>query len=67
MSNHGLEKGGDLPRRRRAARLSLLAVTLFGLTLAFLLAAAWIAVRENPADIVGSSRSAPTTTSRPSR
>jgi len=42
-----------LPRRRRVARLSLLAVALIGLTLILLVAAAWIATREDPGDTVG--------------
>jgi hypothetical protein len=43
----------ELPRRRRVARLSLLAVALIALTLILLVVAAWIALREDPGDIVG--------------
>ncbi len=42
-----------LPRRRRVARLSLLAVALIALTLILLVVAARIALREDPGDIVG--------------
>jgi cellulose synthase/poly-beta-1,6-N-acetylglucosamine synthase-like glycosyltransferase len=43
----------ELPRRRRVARLSLLAVALIALTLLLLVLAAWVALREDPKDIVG--------------
>src|SRR3954452_3499958 len=43
----------ELPRRRRVARVSLLAVALIGLTLILLAAAAWIALRADPGDTVG--------------
>jgi biofilm PGA synthesis N-glycosyltransferase PgaC len=43
----------ELPRRRRVARLSLLAIALIGLTLILVAIAAWIALREDPKDIVG--------------
>jgi hypothetical protein len=57
----------ELPRRRRVARLSLFAVALIALTLILLAVAAWIALREDPGTSSVGFRSAPTTTSRPSR
>src|SRR3954467_6792480 len=43
----------ELPRRRRVARLSLLAVALLGLSLVLVVVTAWIALREGSGDIVG--------------
>src|SRR3954452_14702481 len=43
----------ELPRRRRVARLSFIAVALLGLSLVLVVAAAWIALREAAGDTVG--------------
>ena len=43
----------ELPRRRRVARLSLLAVALIGLALSLVAVAVWLVLREDPGDIVG--------------
>jgi poly-beta-1,6-N-acetyl-D-glucosamine synthase len=43
----------ELPRRRRVARLSLLAVALIGLALSLVVVAVWLVLREDPRDIVG--------------
>ncbi len=43
----------DSPPRRRAARLGWLSVALMGVSLVFLAAAAWVALRGHATDIVG--------------
>ncbi len=49
----GLKATENLPRRRRVARLSWVAVALIGLTVVLLLLAVWVAFRDEPKDIVG--------------